>query len=163
MAGTEIELQRDIFIDCWNKLPETRFKLFHVVNEGKRSVILTSQLLASGMIPGIPDLLFLWAGVTYYFELKAGDNDLSTSQRVVHAAFDKEGMKVFIIRDKKHAFDIIKFIIENWDKYENFQLYLFKCFSEYVSYASQENLYELYLAQYNSRKKKKYYKTSSPQ
>lgn len=152
---TELSLQRDIFVEVWNKWPETRYKFFHIVNEGKRSVMLNSQLKASGMLPGLPDMCLVWAGMVFFFELKTDQGHVSHWQRVEHSAFAQEGILVFIIRDKKHAFEIIDFIMTEWNT-GNFYSLLYKRFGLHVSMYADPNMLDTFVAIATIQKNKKY-------
>ena len=96
---SEIRLQADCFQWSWNEMPMTRRLLFHVPNGGFRSAVEAGQLKASGVIAGIPDLLFIWKGRTYAFELKTEIGRLSAQQVEVHKAWAAQGVIVVIIRD----------------------------------------------------------------
>lgn len=54
---SELELQTRIFQWAWNSYPELRTLFFHVPNGGKRNKVEAVQLKASGVVPGIPDLI----------------------------------------------------------------------------------------------------------
>lgn len=67
-------------------------------NGGKRSFVEASQLKASGVVAGIPDMLFVWRGKVYAYEFKDGKGRVSDAQAVVHQAWQKQGVKTEIIR-----------------------------------------------------------------
>jgi len=95
---TEIQIQATSFQWAWNTYPETRLCLFHVPNGGSRNKIEAAQLKASGVIPGIPDLIFIWKGHIYAFEAKTQYGKLSDVQKALHDAWKDQGITVSIFR-----------------------------------------------------------------
>lgn len=95
---SEIQLQAECFQWLWNTHPETRLCCFHVPNGGSRNAIEGMQLKASGVVPGIPDLLWLYNGYLNAFELKTLNGTISEAQNKVHEAWLAQGIRVHIIR-----------------------------------------------------------------
>lgn len=95
---TEIQLQAKCFQYAWNYFPETRLCFFHVPNGGSRNAIEGMQLKASGVVAGIPDILFIWQGQIHAFEFKTLTGSISAKQFEVHQAWRKQGVMVNIIR-----------------------------------------------------------------
>lgn len=95
---SEVRIQAECYRWAWNTHPQTRRLLFHVPNGGSRNKIEAMQLKASGVIAGIPDLLFLWHGRLYAFELKTEIGRLSDEQKKVHEAWALQGTQVIVIR-----------------------------------------------------------------
>lgn len=95
---SEIALQSECFRWAWNNFPETRRCIFHVPNGGLRSKIEAMQLKASGVISGIPDVLFVWKGKLYPFEFKAENGRISPQQSEVHKAWLNQGVEVKVIK-----------------------------------------------------------------
>jgi len=108
---SEIQIQAEAFQYVWNNIPETRYKIFHVPNGGSRNAIEGMQLKASGVVAGVPDIIFLWKGRAYGFEFKTSTGVLSHQQQTVHKAWDEENIPVYIIRSSQQFFDHIKDII----------------------------------------------------
>ena len=79
---SEDRLQQDCIMWAWNEMPMTRFLIFHVPNGGSRNKIEAALMKAKGVISGIPDLIFIWAGRIYPFELKVGNNTSENQKRV---------------------------------------------------------------------------------
>ena len=52
-----------------------------------------------GMVPGYPDLVVHWRGITFCVELKAGANRLRKSQNKTLAAIAEQGVDVFVLAD----------------------------------------------------------------
>lgn len=98
---SEIQLQADIFQWAWNNHPETRQLLYAVPNGGKRSAREANALKASGVVAGIPDLVFLWKGKTYAFELKVEGRRTSNKQDSAIEKWKYHGADCYIIRDQE--------------------------------------------------------------
>jgi hypothetical protein len=92
------------FIWAWNNYPSTRYCLFHIANEAKRSIIDASKQKAMGLLSGVPDYGFVWKGNTYYFELKTEEGKVSENQKKVHNAFENQGVNVTV----GHSFEDFK-------------------------------------------------------
>lgn len=143
---SEIQIQAQIFQTCYNTIPETRGCLFHVPNEGKMSIMQRQQLLASGLIPGTPDLFLLNNSKTYIFEIKDYDGYLSLAQKYVHALYAGQGFNVYLFREAEPCIDLIKMItLPNG-------LVRLPYFDEYLSPFNKAHLIrELELAYYKSK------------
>lgn len=95
---SEIQIQAEMFQWAWNACPQTRRLLFHVPNGGNRSAREGMQFKASGVIAGVPDLLFIWQGSTYGFEVKTNSGELSKVQSDLHKTWMDNGITVFVVR-----------------------------------------------------------------
>lgn len=95
---SEIQIQTEMFQWAWNTYPQTRRLLFHVPNGGNRSAREGMQFKASGVIAGVPDLLFIWDGHTYGFEVKTQSGTVSKVQSDLHAIWKENGIKVKVVR-----------------------------------------------------------------
>lgn len=70
------------------------------------------QLKASGMVPGIPDCIFLWQGRGYGFEFKTDVGRLSDAQVKVHAAWQGHA-PVYVVRTLEDFKAIVLEIIKS--------------------------------------------------
>ena len=95
---SEIQIQTEMFQWAWNTYPQTRRLLFHVPNGGNRSAIEGMQFKASGVIAGVPDLLFIWNGQTYGFEVKTLTGTVSKVQSDLHSIWEANGISVKVVR-----------------------------------------------------------------
>lgn len=84
--------------------------LFAIPNGGYRNRIEASQLKASGVIAGLPDMLCVYKR-TVGIELKTDRGVLSPEQRAVHEKWRQEGIEVHVCRSFEHFQEIIKTII----------------------------------------------------
>ena len=109
---SEIQLQAKIFQTIWNQYPETRRCLFSVPNGGTRNLVEATQLKASGLVAGEPDLILVWSCKVYGFEVKTETGTLSLSQKEVHKAWKTQGIDVYIIRSVDDGIQLISDIIQ---------------------------------------------------
>lgn len=107
----EIRIQSEFFKYIWNTYPQTRRLLFHVPNGGKRDIREAGQLKASGVIAGIPDILFIWRGKLYALEFKDAGGRLSEHQVQVHFIWLDHDVKVKTVYDSDNAIKYIESII----------------------------------------------------
>lgn len=75
---TEDQLQAKCWQWAWNEYPMLRRILWAVPNGGARDIRVAAKLQATGVIPGPHDLHMIWNGTFYTFELKVGDNHMTT-------------------------------------------------------------------------------------
>lgn len=108
---TERKLQADCYQWFHNTYKDYRGLLYAVPNGGTRDIREASLMKASGVVAGIPDLVFHFRARTYFFELKKPDGSgiLSEDQRKIHKVLDQQRFSVWIIED----FDSFKHLIEN--------------------------------------------------
>ena len=77
---SEAHLQSHCYQWAHNTFPDTRGLLFAVPNGGTRNKIEALQLQATGVVPGVADMLLFWKGNTYAFEFKSGAGKQSINQ-----------------------------------------------------------------------------------
>ncbi len=102
----ENQLQCKVILIASQEFPQLRGKIWHTKNESyirriaieengvwrvetdseleKRRKVEGSVNKAMGMLPGVPDVLFLWKGKLYWIELKVSGGVLSDSQKDLH-------------------------------------------------------------------------------
>lgn len=98
MKKTEDQVQNECVKWFRNTYLKKRNQLFSVPNGGKRNFIEATKLKATGLVAGIPDLIFVNAGKTIFFELKTEKGVLSDKQKLIHYTFLNEGFPVYLIR-----------------------------------------------------------------
>lgn len=69
------------------------------------------QLQAMGVVPGIPDCIFIWAGKAWGFEFKTPTGTVSPAQKLVHSTWAEQGIQVFIVRSVEDFILAIKKIV----------------------------------------------------
>jgi hypothetical protein len=97
-------LQQECFRYTWNKYPETRGLVWHTPNGGKRNAMEAAKFKAMGVIAGIPDLLCLWKGKLYAFEIKVDGDRQSEAQKEVEAKLQANGADCYIIKNTPDEF-----------------------------------------------------------
>ncbi len=105
---SEARIQSDCFIWAYNTYPQIRGLLFSVPNGGTRNIREAQTLRATGLTPGVPDLLLLYRGI-HAFEFKSEKGILSPVQEKIHAIWLKNGIKVYVI---KNQFDFMCIVNE---------------------------------------------------
>lgn len=108
---SELQIQAAAFQWAWNTYPHTRRLLFHVPNGGYRSKVEAANMKASGVVPGIPDMLLLWKGRAHAFEFKTTSGRASPEQVKVHHAWIDQNIPVYVVRSVEDFKQIFKSII----------------------------------------------------
>lgn len=85
---------------------ETTF--FAVPNGGPRSRIEAVILNGQGILPGVPDLIFVSKGRAFGLELKSENGSLSGAQRAAHVALRDAGMRVEVARSLDEALEHLR-------------------------------------------------------
>lgn len=115
-ATTEADEQTALF--SWaaynkRKYPELEL-LFHIPNEGKRTIINGARLKAQGMKPGVPDICLPVPNLKYtalYIELKRRNGGkVSENQRGWIAALNRVGCRAVVC----HGWDEAREEIERY-------------------------------------------------
>lgn len=107
----EIQIQADAWQQVWTEFPETRRLLYAVPNGGRRLIVDAMQLKASGLVPGIPDLVFHWYKKTYGLECKIPGGRLSPEQIKVHDAWKGHVEEVIVWYSVAELIAIVRRII----------------------------------------------------
>lgn len=100
---SEDKLQSQFYIWFHNKFPHLRGLLFSVPNGGGRSGLEGKVLKATGLFPGVADMIFLWKGVAYFLELKRPDgrNSQSPKQKYWQELVGAQGFSYEVYNDLK--------------------------------------------------------------
>lgn len=108
----ELQIQAKLYQTAVNTWPVLRGCFFSVPNGGKRDPREATQLKASGLVAGVPDMILLHKGNCYGFELKTETGKLSPAQTKVHAAWAGQGVHTFLVRNVAHGLLIIEGILK---------------------------------------------------
>lgn len=100
---TEDQIQASFFQQAWNNYPQIRGLLFSVPNGGSRNQIEAMKFKATGLTPGIPDMILLWEGKVYGFEFKTAQGRLSDAQERIHTIWFGAGCPVYVLRSAQDA------------------------------------------------------------
>lgn len=142
---TEIQIQAEIWTEIWKRHIAARRMLFHVPNE---STYNNSQQASSGVIPGVPDLMFAWCGITWYIELKDDEGRVSDAQKVFHSQLDNQKIKVYVFYSAAPAIDFLEAIILGMSP-----ALAVVSFASFVSPFSDGSKYDYYLSEWQRKKK----------
>lgn len=82
--------------DLGKLLPQGTFLTCFPAGGGGK--IRGAMLKRMGLQPGFPDLLLIYSGAPYGFELKAAKGSLTKAQIATHEALERAGMPVVTIR-----------------------------------------------------------------
>lgn len=96
--------------------PQIRGLLFHPANGGKRNIIEATKFKAMGVVAGVPDLLLLWQGKLYAFELKSTSGHISQNQEIIQKKWQEHGVETIIVKDVASFIDMLEKIIKNPNK-----------------------------------------------
>lgn len=119
MRFPEEQLHRNCVTYFDLQYPEYSKLLFHCANGGKRNKVEAAIFKGLGVRAGFPDLGLLMNNGKYngiFFELKAGNNRLSESQKEYRDILERHGYRYVVIRDELD--DFIKEVDEYIKEYE---------------------------------------------
>lgn len=108
---SENAIQQECYMWFHNTYPKLRGCLFAVPNGGARSKIEGRLFKETGLVAGVSDMLFMFKGNTYCFELKTVIGFQSEKQIEWQKVIESQGFNYFIIRDSSLFKSIIKSII----------------------------------------------------
>ena len=98
----------------WFKLkyPKLKDLIFHVPNGGYRSPREGRKFKLMGVLPGVPDLIFLYHSRIFCFELKTKKGTLTKSQKHLHPIWnDHLAENVYIVRSLDEFIKSIEAIV----------------------------------------------------
>jgi hypothetical protein len=110
---SEDRIQQECYLWFHNTYPKLRGLLFAVPNGGSRSIIEAKKFKLTGVVPGVSDMLFMYAGKTYCLELKTEKGYQSKKQKIWQDTVTKQGFIYLIVRDLNVFKDIIETILNN--------------------------------------------------
>jgi len=96
---TENALQQQCYRYFHNNYPHLRGLLFAVPNGGSRTVIEAKIFKATGVVAGVSDMLLIFNGSVYCFELKTIIGKQSEKQLEWQERVEQQGINYFIIRE----------------------------------------------------------------
>lgn len=155
IAGfSEDQLQAYIYKKFHNVFTDFRKQLFSVPNGGKRDKREANKLKATGLVSGIPDLVFFAEETLIFFELKTGSGSLSPNQLILKLIINNNNIPYFLVRTPDQFFyGLITKLMER--KLLNTQkaIKLFRAIQEgedliFFGLTEKEFLYEIRIFQY---------------
>ena len=107
---TEDQIQAEFYREAFNRYPQIRGLLFSVPNGSTRHVLEALKLKATGLTPGIPDMILMWPKPTG-FEFKSATGSLSPVQQKIRSTWQGVGIDVHVCRSSEEALLILKNIL----------------------------------------------------
>jgi len=104
---SEDQLQAKCYQWAFNTYPQLRQLLFSVPNGSTRHIIEAVKLKATGLTPGIPDMILVYPRCIG-FEFKTETGTLSPAQIKVHGRWRAVGIDVHVVRSFEQWEQIIK-------------------------------------------------------
>ena len=110
-STSEAQLQARCFQWAHNTYPQLRGLLFAVPNGGTRHAREAMTLKATGVVPGIPDMVCLYGGKPVGLEFKADKGRTSKDQERIHQVWQGAGIEVYLVKDEQTFQTLIKQIV----------------------------------------------------
>lgn len=104
---SEAKIQSEIVLFMRNELKIERGLFFSIPNDGQ----FTSKFLATGLVPGFPDLCLLHDKTAYFFEVKVPGQKPRLNQLEIHDTLFLKGFKVFVVTSLDEFRNIVTQII----------------------------------------------------
>lgn len=110
MKHTEDALQMDAARYLSAALPDTAF-WWHCPNGGRRGAREGGRFKLMGVKAGVPDIALLFAGKTYFIELKSPTGRLSPAQKALHPVLARAGSPVAVCTDIRG----VEAVLRGWE------------------------------------------------
>jgi hypothetical protein len=107
---SEANLQSKCYQWAYNTYPQLRGLIFSVPNGGTRNLREAQYLKATGLTPGIPDMILLIKGVIG-IEFKSMTGKLSDQQIKIHSIWRAAGCRVEVINNEEAFKELIKSVV----------------------------------------------------
>lgn len=104
---SEAKIQAEIVAYMRNELKVERGLFFSIPNDGQ----FTSKFLATGLVPGFPDLCYLHRGKAYFFETKVPGQKPRPNQVEIHETLKRVGFQVFVVTSLSEFRTIVEQIL----------------------------------------------------
>lgn len=111
---TESQLQAKCYQWAHNTFPSLRGCIFSVPNGGTRNRIEATQLKATGLVPGIPDMLIVFPKFIG-IEFKTETGVLSPAQARIHEIWQSKGLRVEVVRTFDAFHDLVTELMDPHD------------------------------------------------
>jgi hypothetical protein len=109
MQPTESRLQGLCFQWHWNQFPHYR-GLLHMNNNTAVNAIRGTLNRAMGVVRGVSDLEYFYAGRTHFIELKSKEGIQSEDQKLFQARVEAQGGRYHIVRSYEQFRQLITVI-----------------------------------------------------
>lgn len=122
-AMNETQIQAAAYQTLYNRHPLLRLCLFSVPNEAlfsnlnnlgqDQKMSLISRFKASGLTPGVTDMIFYWQGKTYWLELKDDTGTVREEQKLFHRNLIIHNFDVQIYRSVEEIINKVEQIMKD--------------------------------------------------
>lgn len=110
----ESDIHASIVSYCHKTLPDGCV-WWHTPNSGNRDGKGMGWLRKAGVMPGIPDLIFLYRGCVLPLEIKSRTGKLNPAQIKIHERLTDAGFPPVVVRSLEEAIgEIQQFIKDSW-------------------------------------------------
>lgn len=109
---SEDQLQAIIYQWFHNNFPNLRGLLFAVPNGGWRNPREAQKLKATGTVAGVADLLFIYRGRIYCFELKTPTGTQQKVQKQWQLIVENQGVDYFVVRSLEQFQNMLQNILQ---------------------------------------------------
>lgn len=113
---TENAIQQQCYMWFHNTYPFLRGLLFAVPNGGARTAVDAKIFKATGVYPGVSDMLFMYRGITVCIEMKTLKGFQSDNQKWWQKKVEEHGFEYHVCRSLQQFKNIITKTIENGKK-----------------------------------------------
>lgn len=104
---SEAKIQSEIVAYMRNELKVERGLFFSIPNDGQ----FMGKFLATGLVPGFPDLCFLHRKTAYFFEVKVPGQKPRPNQVEIHETLKRVGFDVFVVTSLDEFRNIVLYIL----------------------------------------------------
>lgn len=109
---SEDALQQKCCFWMWNAYPRARGLLFSCPNGGTRDPREVNKFKATGLTPGVADLIFLYNTRAYFIELKTEKGYQDAVQRDWQAQVERQGFNYFLVRSLEDFKSLIETLMK---------------------------------------------------
>lgn len=148
---SEARIQQDAFTEIRNKYPHTYGCIFHPPNGGLRDAATATFMRGAGVVRGVQDLYFIWAGKVYMMEVKTPTGYCSVDQKLIHSVHAEQGFVTYLFTTSQDIVSFIECVISGGDMRQ---------FDLFISPYSDASLVEKYKAELREDRIKKLNKAS---
>jgi len=92
-----------------NNYPQTRKLCFHVPNESASSDLMRIKLAAKGVVPGIPDIVFVKP--VFGIELKLPTGSQSPAQKTIEQVWTAAGIPYYLCRNAAEVLSVLENVL----------------------------------------------------
>jgi hypothetical protein len=112
---TELRIMQECFTWFWNTYPHLRGLFFRIKNEGTNR-ISGAVGKATGIVPGVSDMILLCKGTAVFIEFKTPEGKQSKSQKDWQNTVGWNGYAYYLVRSLKEFQTLCQKLLTPWEK-----------------------------------------------